>query len=86
MPPGPPVGLPPVPVKATEAAAVDCPLMIMLNVPLAGPPAVGMKVTEAVAVPPFAVTGRLVGDTLKGPVALSVAVVETVPLFVIVMF
>src|SRR5947209_14455 len=84
LPPPPPVALVPVPVSVTEAAELDWPLIVMLKVPDAAPAAVGLNVTDAVPVPPFAFSVRLDGDTVNGPLALKLTVPDALPVFVTV--
>src|ERR1051326_3179507 len=85
LPPPPPVALVPVPVRVTEAAGLDWPLIVMLKVPDAAPAAVGLNVTDAVPVPPLAARVRLDGNTVNGPLALRLTVADAPPLFVTVM-
>src|SRR5579862_1579993 len=61
----PPPVVPPVavPLKKTDAATPDCPLIVTVRLPLDDPGEVGEKVTDAVPLPPFAASGSVVGDT-----------------------
>src|SRR5579884_3350935 len=79
LPPLPVVGAVPFPVNMTEAAGVDCPLIVILTLPVEATAVVGAKVTEAVAVPPFAAIVRLAGDTANGAEVLRFTVTDEAP-------